>query len=185
MKTKLIILSVMVFMSSLIFAQTKNELTTKISTNYKTYWELNIKFDLAALDPEAIQIALLDFDPTEKFNLKFNMNYLENQLKIAKDENEKEMKINVECMVIWDLLFNGVKGSEMYLLTGQGTVLSRAADYSQPRMKIWLVSKEFMFKNKPYAYAVPLELENGSKLEVTLNQENLISLTDLYDKIKK
>ena len=185
MKTKLIILSVMTFMSSMIFAQTKNDLTTKISTNYKTYWELNIKLDLPALDPEAIQIALLDFEPTEKFNLKFNMTYLEKQLKIAKDEKEKEMIINVECMVIWDLLFEKVKGSEMYLLTGQGTVLSRSANYSQPKMKIWLVSKEFMYNNKPYAYAIPLELENGSKLEITLNQSNLISLTDLYDKIKK
>jgi hypothetical protein len=128
---------------------------------------------------------LLDFNPTEKFNLKFNTTYLEKQLKIAKDEKENELKINVQCMVIWDLLFDGVKGSEIYLLTGRGTVLSRAADYSQPKMKIWLVSKEFMFNNKPYAYAVPLEVENGSKIEVTFNQENLISLTDLYNKIKK
>jgi len=42
-----------------------------------------------------------------------------------------------------------------------------------------------MLDNKPYAYAVPLELENGSKLEITLNNANLISLTDLYEKLKK
>ena len=181
MKTKLIILSVMTFMSSVIFAQTKNDSTNRSSTNYKTHWSVKINFNLPALDPEAIQIAWLDFDPT----VKFNAAHLGKQLRTAKDEKEKEMRIRIECEVIWNSLFEGVKGSEMYLLSRHANMLSLASDYSQPKIKKWLVSKEFMLDNKPYAYAVPLELENGSKLEITLNNANLISLTDLYEKLKK
>jgi len=185
MKTKLIILSVMTFMSSVIFAQTKNDSTNRISTNYKTHWSVKINFNLPALDPEAIQIAWLDFDPTVKFNSKLNATHLGTKLRAAKDEKEKEMRIRIECEVIWNSLFEGVKGSEMYLLSRHANMLSLASDYSQQKIKKWLVSKEFMLDNKPYAYAVPLELENGSKLEITLNNANLISLADLYEKLKK
>jgi hypothetical protein len=185
MKTKLIILSVMTFMSFALSAQTKNDSTNRISTNYKTHWSVKINFDLPALDPEAIQIAWLDFDPTVKFNSKFNTAYFGTQLRNAKDAKEKEMRIRIGCEVIWNLLFDVVKGSEMYLLTKQGNMLSVASDYSQPKIKKWLVSKEFMLDNKPYAYAVPIELENGSKLEITLNKSNLISLADLYEKLTK
>jgi len=106
-------------------------------------------------------------------------------LKKAKNDTEKTLQINSGIKVTWDHLFDAVKGSELYLLTKNAFVLSNVADYAKPKTKMWLVSKMFYLDNKPYCYIIPLELENGTKLELTLNSTNLTSLTELYNRIKK
>jgi beta-lactamase regulating signal transducer with metallopeptidase domain len=154
----------------------------KIATNFQKYasqWQVKINFSLPELDPEAIQIAWLNFDPSVNFNLKFDTAYLGKQLRLAKDEKEIRMRINSYCEVMWNLLFKEVKGSEVYLLSKQGSMISMVSDNIEPKTKKWLVSKVFYLENKPYAYAIPLELENGSKLVVSLNKSNLVSLDDL------
>jgi len=185
MKNKLVILIALTTMSFWTFAQIKDDSKIQNSSQYENYWEIQIKFNLPELNPEAIQICWLEFDPIEEFNKTLNLDYLTESLKKAKDENEKTLKINVLNKVTWDNLFNVVKGSEMYLLTNKGMILSSASDCKQPKNKKWLVTKVFNLDGKPYCYAIPFDLDNGSKLEVTLNKANLISLTDLYNKIKK
>ena len=53
------------------------------------------------------------------------------------------------------------------------------------KKKKWLVSKVFYLNNKPFCYAIPLDIVNSSRFEITLNKDNLILLTDLYNKIYK
>ena len=184
MKTKLIILFVLTTLSMMAISQIKETVPVQKPQNYTYQWNVKIHFNLPELNPEAIQIGLLDFDPAETFMQKFNMNYLTEQLKKANDEKEKTLKTNVAIKVSWDRLFAGVKGSELYLLTKDVFVLSTVADNTKPKAKKWLVSKMFYLDNKPYCYIIPLELENGTKLEYTLNSTNLTSLTDMYHKIK-
>jgi hypothetical protein len=185
MKTKLIILFALATLSMMIFAQTKDTAQLQKAQNYMYQWEVKIHFDLPALNPEAIQIGLLEFDPAEKFMQKFNMSYLTKQLEKAKNDTEKTLKINSSINVAWNRLFDVVKGSELYLLTKNVFVLSKVADYAKPKTKMWLVSKMFYLDGKPYCYVIPTELENGSKLQYTLDSTNLTSLTELFNKIKK
>ena len=184
MKTKLIILFALTTLSTMTFAQTKEIATIQKAQNYTYQWDVKIHFNLPELNPEAIQIGLLDFNPAEKFKQKFNLAYLTEQLKKTSDEKEKTLKTNVAIKVSWDRLFAGVRGSELYLLTKDVFVLSTVADNTKPKTKMWLVSKMFYLDSKPYCYIIPLELENGTKLEYTLNSTNLTSLTDMYHKIK-
>lgn len=185
MKTKLILLIALTTLSTITFAQAKD--TTPVQKTQRTMyeWQVKIHFDLPDLNPEAIQIGLLDFEPTEKFMQKVHSTYLINQLKKAKDEKEKTFQINAGIEVTWNQLFSAVKGSELYLLTKKVFTLSTMADYANPKTNMWLASKMFYLDGKPYCYTIPLELENGANLEFTLNSTNLISLTDIFNKIKK
>ena len=185
MKTKMIILLALTTLSMMAVAQTKDTAQIQQAQNYKYKWEIKIQLDLPALDPEEIQISMLKFDPAEKFKRNFNMSYLAGLLKTAKNDTEKTAQINSGIKVVWNNLFADVSRSKLYLLTKNVFVLSTLADYTKPKTKIWLVSKMFYLDNKPYCYIIPIELENGSKLEFTLNSKNLTSLTDLYNTIKK
>jgi hypothetical protein len=184
MKTKLIALVVMLSLSFTAFAQ-KKDATQSNATFTPEYWEVKINFDLPALEPEAIQIACLSREPIELFNATFSSAFLIEQLKTAKDEKEKNMYINVQIEVTWDQLFSVVKGSELYLLTKKGMIFSQSGDCSKEKDKKWLTSKVFYLDGKPYCFVAPLKVENGAKIEVTLNSSNMIPLTELYEKIKK
>ena len=185
MKTKLILLFALTTLSMMAVAQAKDTAQIQKAQNYMYKWEVKIKLDLPALNPEEIQIGILKSDPAEKFMQNFNMSYLTGLLKMAKNDTEKTVQINSGIKVVWNNLFTDVRRSELYLLKKDVFVLSTLADYSKPKTKIWLVSKMFYLDNKPYCYIIPIELENGSKLEFTLNSTNLTSLTDIYNKIKK
>ena len=185
MKTKLILLVALTTLSMMAVAQTKDTIRIQKAQNYMYKWEVKIRLDLPALNPEEIQIGMLKFDPAEKFMQNFNMSYLTGLLKMAKNDTEKTVQINSGIKVEWNNLFADVRRSELYLLKKDVFVLSTLADYTKPKTKIWLVSKMFYLNDKPYCYIIPMELENGSKLEFTLNTTNLTSLTDLYNKIRK
>jgi len=185
MKTKLILLVALTTLSMMAVAQTKDTIRIQKAQNYMYKWEVKIRLDLQALNPEEIQIGMLKFDPAEKFMQNFNMSYLAGLLKMAKNDTEKTVQINSGIKVVWNNLFADVRRSELYLLKKDVFVLSTLADYTKPKTKIWLVSKMFYLNDKPYCYIIPMELENGSKLEFTLNTTNLTSLTDLYNKIRK
>jgi len=185
MKTKLILLVALTTLSMMAVAQTKDTIRIQKAQNYMYKWEVKIRLDLQALNPEEIQIGMLKFDPAEKFMQNFNMSYLAGLLKMAKNDTEKTVQINSGIKVEWNNLFADVRRSELYLLKKDVFVLSTLADYTKPKTKIWLVSKMFYLNDKPYCYIIPMELENGSKLEFTLNTTNLTSLTDLYNKIRK
>ena len=185
MKTKLILLVALTTLSMMAVAQTKDTIRIQKAQNYMYKWEVKIRLDLQALNPEEIQIGMLKFDPAEKFMQNFNMSYLAGLLKMAKNDTEKTVQINSGIKVVWNNLFADVRRSELYLLKKDVFVLSTLADYTKPKTKIWLVSKMFYLNDKPYCYIIPMDLENGSKLEFTLNTTNLTSLTDLYNKIRK
>jgi len=184
MKTKLIILVLLTSLSAITCTQKPD--TTQTNPVYKHEWQIKVNFNLPALEPEAIQVALVDFDPIAKFIKDFDITYLSEKLNKAKDEKEKASQINSSITVTWDLhIFDDVKGSDLYLLTKKEFFLTNVSNSAQQKKTKWLVSKYFNLDDKPYCYAIPLELENGSKLEVTVDSTNLISLKDLYSKMKK
>ena len=181
MKKNLIMIVLMTMLSFLTFSQTKEQSIKQDTTMYENYWEVQLALNLPELSPEAIQICWIEFDPIEKFNKTFNFEYLNEKLKIAKDEKEKTMWTNLHTEITWNNLFDFVKGSDLYLLTKRGLILSFSSNCNKPKTKKWLISKVIYLDNAPYCYVIAFD--PGSKLE--LNRTNLISLTELYNKIKK
>lgn len=188
MKAEILTLfTIMTFATIITFGQKKDTVTTRIAQQYDYSWQLTISFDLPGLNPEAIQVSMLDFNPTDKFEKDFDKAYLNEKLAKSKDEKEKTMYTNAEIEMTWDRFFNTVKGNDVNLLTKEGIILSQVVtgDCAPKKMTKWLTSKVFIIDGKPYCYAVPFDFDNGAVLKVTLNESNLISLTDLYKNINK
>jgi hypothetical protein len=189
MKTKTIILLAVTFLTFISCTQTKIDKKNddKKNDDQKNYdnWEVKINLNLPKLNPQAIQIGTLDFEPTERFIQKFNSDYFKEQMKKAKDENEKNAQITANIDVTWNFLFHGVTADNLFLLTNSQFYLAQSTNCTNPKTRVWLVSKMFYLSDKPYAYSVPLDVDSGAKLEVTLDSTNLTSLTDLYNKTKQ
>lgn len=152
------------------------------NTKVPNTWQAKISFSLPELNPEAIQYAFVDFDPTETFVKKFNLTFLEESLIGAKDESEKTNITNASIESGWDFLFYTIKGSDVFLLTNKGTLIM--ADVTAATKK-WLISKTFYIGGKPYCFIVPLNTVDGAILECRLDKNNMVSLTEIFqNKIK-
>jgi hypothetical protein len=183
-KTKIFILSAATFLALISCTQTKVDKKNDDQKN-DDHWEVKINFNLPKLNPQAIQVCTFDFEPTEKFIQTFNTDYYKEQMKKAKDENEKNKQTSAQIDVTWNFLFHEVTADNLYLLTNSQFYLAQSTNCKQPKTRVWLVSKMFYLSDKPYAYSMPLDVDKGAKLEVTLDSTNLTSLTDLYNKTKQ
>ena len=144
------------------------------------YYELNINFSLEELDPEAIQCAVIDFDPIENFMPWHSQDYLDRRLKEANNEEERNRKILSSIIANWNFLFKHVTGNDVFLVSNRGANFAISSSVEQSPDK-WLVSKVFMIDNEPYCFAAPLEAENNASLECTFDKSTMISLLELYN----
>jgi hypothetical protein len=145
--------------------------------SYDNTWQVAISFHLPALKPQALQYTYVDFDPTGAFMQSFDKNLLENALKGVKEEKNRIATINAFIEIGWDMMFNKVKGGDVWLLTSKGSWTM--ADVS-PVTKKWLISKVFYLHGKPYCFMFPIDAGAGDKQKVVLNKHTMISLADVY-----
>jgi hypothetical protein len=145
-------------------------------------WKIKIIADMPATDKHAIQYAILDFNPKEKFIKEFYSGYLRETLKAAKTEERKNLQITSAITVNWDLLFKTVTANKLYLLNEKDTNYYWATEgkLNSHSKYVWLASKSFTIGGKPYCYVVPFVVSNGSNLSCKLDKSNLISLTEVY-----
>ncbi len=147
-------------------------------------WELKIIADMPTTDRHAIQYAIVDFNPKEKFVKEFYSAYLQDALKAAKTDKEKNLQITTTIMVNWDLLFKKVTADKLGLLNNKDTNYIRTTGgiFYGHSENLWLASKSFTIDGKPYCYIVPFVVSKGSSQSCKLDQSNLISLTEVYKK---
>lgn len=147
-------------------------------------WEMTIIADIPTTDRHAIQFAVLEFNPTEAFVSEFFDEYLKEVLKTAKTDEEKDVEIKYAIMMNWDMLFRKITADRLSLLNEKDTCFTSAAGSEGVVMShsknMWLTSKAFTIDGKPYCYAVPLVVSNGSKQTCRLDSTNLISLIEVY-----
>jgi hypothetical protein len=151
-----------------------------------TLWELTIIADIPTTDRHAIQLAILEFNPTETFVSEFSDEYLKIALKTAKTDEEKDVQIKYATMLNWDMLFRKITADGLFLLNEKDTCYHSAAGSEGVVMShsknLWLTSKAFTIDGKPFCYAVPFVVSNGSSQTCTLNSTNLTSLMEVYQK---
>lgn len=145
-------------------------------------WKIKIIADMPSTDRHSIQFAILDFNPKEKFVKEFSIEYLKDNLKVTKTDEEKNLKIISAIMVNWDILFKKVTADKLYLLNEKDTNYYWATEgkLNSHSKYVWLASKSFTIGGKPYCYVVPFVVSNGSNLSCKLDKSNLISLTEVY-----
>ncbi len=182
MKKATLILFTLTFFALSIFAEKKEININKQSHQDDDYWEVNIHLDSTLLTPEAIQICLMSFDPTVKFKQNFFTTYYMERLKSAKNEKDKTIIVFSHIEVVWESLFDYVKGSEMLLLTRKsGMIVSETSNIGISKTKKWIVSSIFYINDKPYCFSIPIEVANGTKLDIKLTSANMTLMTDLCE----
>ena len=147
-------------------------------------WKMTIIADIPTTDMHSIQFALLDFNPTETFVSEFSNEYLSEALKSAKNDEEKNVQITISTTVSWDFLFKKITADLLYQMNDKDTNYYGASEGSgTPHpSNIWLTTKAFKIDGKPYCYAVPFVVSNGSNQTCKIDSTNLISLTEVYQK---
>lgn len=159
---------------------------TVLSAFSGTGWQMTIIADIPTTDRHAIQFAILEFNPTEAFVSEFSDEYLKEALKTAKTDEEKYVQITMATMVNWDILFKKVTADKLSLLNEKDTCYYSEAGSEGIMMShsknVWLTSKAFTIDGKPYCYAVPFVISDGSHQTCKLDSTNLISLIEVYKK---
>jgi len=151
-------------------------------------WKMTIIADISTTDKQSIQWDILDFYPTEKFVKEFSGEYLIGALKAAKTDEEKDVQISIATRGSWDFLFREITADKLYQMNDRDTndYVALEGGRTPPPSNIWLTTKAFTIDGKPFCYAVPFVISNGSNQTCTLDSTNLISLTEVYqEQIKR
>lgn len=149
-------------------------------------WKMTIIADIPTTGKQSIQYAILDFNPTEEFvrNLPKDDLLDVDVLKSAIANDVKDVQMTSLIIAKWDFLFKKVTGDNLYQLNDKDTVDYGAWEGSLTShpSNIWLTTKAFTIDGKPYCYAVPFFVSDGSNQTCKMDSTNLISLIEVYEK---
>lgn len=75
-------------------------------------WQIHPTLRMPTLDPEAVQVAVLDSNPIEDYrkSLKQNRERFRREIGEEKDSTQRELLKRAQITGTWDRLFNGVTG---------------------------------------------------------------------------
>jgi hypothetical protein len=148
-------------------------------------WQLHLRLDMPAMDPQAVQFAILDHDPAPAYKThikQMRKSHLQ-QLDSADTKPWKDQIRFILMKIDWDSGFASVTGVDLFLLTNSprakssGTVLSS----TEPAGKKWIVTKCVDIDGRPYCWSIPVELKIGKPVFVTLDKSNTFDLQRPYD----
>ena len=153
-----------------------------IETWKRSTWRMALHLNTPSLVPPAVQWAVFDKDPVPDFKarIKRMQTYYRGQLERAEDEARKEMARSSQMGVSWDLGFKEITGDQVYLLTSGPGVL-HVLSSNTPEGKKWIATKIVRIKGKPACWCLPVGVELGKIIEVSLTEDNMFDLESVFD----
>jgi len=147
-------------------------------------WRIEIALDMPDSDPLVLQWAVFDKDPVPGFKDRVvrRRDYQLKHEQEAKDSAERKMLRWAGMKPNWDYGFKNVTGDKVYLLK---SVSDSYFASNAPDGKKWIVTKIVWINGEPVCWCLPIEVEKGKKIEITLNKDNVFPLTETYDKVMK
>ena len=145
-------------------------------------WQIALDLDSPNLVPAAVQWTVLDNDPLADFSdrVRASRNHYHAQLSEASDDTRKNLIRSSQVRVNWDLGFRQVTGDKVYLLTSAPGV-AHVVSSNAPAGKKWIVSKIVHLNGAPACWCIPVDVETGKKVHVTLDEKNMFDLTAAFD----
>lgn len=151
----------------------------------KTTWTLEQSLEMPGLNPPAVQWAIFDEDPMPAFIqcLDEKRESLAARLNAA-DSRTKTIVRDAQIQAAWDLMFRRITADQLYLLTPapRGTFCLTA---NTPSGRKWLVTKVVTIDKKAFCWCMPIETNAGETIQIVLNQDNILDLTEVYDIVMK
>jgi len=149
-----------------------------------TAWTLEQSLDMAGLNPPVVQWAIFDEDPMLQFTrrLEARGEDLATRLNAATNAQRKDMVRGAQISAVWDAAFHKITADNLHLLTPapRGTFSFMA---NTPPGRKWFVTKTVTIDKKAFCWCVPIEARAGKSIPVILNKENLLDLTQVYDRV--
>jgi len=149
----------------------------------RSTWRMAVNLDTPNLVPPTVQWAVLDKDPVPGFRarIKTMQGFYRRQLKRAKDEAETNLARSSQMTVGWNLGFRQVTGDKVYLLTSAPGAFHGLSS-NTPDGRKWIVTKIVRIKGKPVCWCIPVEVEVGKRIQVTLGDDNMFDLESAFDR---
>ena len=154
-------------------------------------WQILPALDMPHLDPEAVQFAVLEEDPLERYKevLQRNREVFQEKIDEEEDPARREILRRGQMAAAWDKVFASTTGEQLYLL-----VPARSAKYgnlvrtvvissSGPAGRKWLTTKIAYQAERPVCWCLPLETAIGSRVEARLGRENVLDLQSIYEQM--
>ena len=154
-------------------------------------WQIRPSLNVPELDPEVVQLAILDSDPVEDYRTSVmrNETRFHKEVMVEKDPRRQESQRRAHMTGMWDLLFRRTTGDQVYLLapsqSKRNSSLARAfliSSNAAPGRK-WLATKVAYRGDAPLCWSIPVDTVIGKSLEVELCNENALDLSKLYDDV--
>jgi hypothetical protein len=147
-------------------------------------FEIQLIVSLPPSVDHAVQFSVIDFNAAEKFIKEFDTVNLNTAILSSAAAADKDALITNSIMKNWDVLFNKIPASDFWLMNNaDSTTYTKTGGIFIPLAdKWWVASKAFLIDGKPYCYVIPLQIIKGSRVTCKPDQNNLISLTEMYQK---
>jgi hypothetical protein len=162
--------------------------------NPRIWWAVKPELKMADLYPPAIQVAVFESDPVEKYVL-----YLKEQRKIeAKfgllNVMDRDITMHAIMATAWNRIFRDVSGDRVFLLYRstdkpvgylddkggtlriENQVLPCLIPSTSVKEKCWLASKTTEYGGKPVCWLVPIKPRPKHTLTIALDNGNLYDL---------
>ncbi|WP_146395932.1 hypothetical protein [Pseudobythopirellula maris] len=145
-------------------------------------WQIALDLNTPNLVPAAVQWTVLDNDPLADFSdsVRTSQSNYHSRLSGASDDTREKLIRLSEMTVNWDLGFRQVTGDKVYLLTSAPGVAHTFSSNS-PAGKKWIVSKIVRLKGAPVCWCIPVAVETGKEVRVTLDEKNIFDLAAAFD----
>jgi hypothetical protein len=165
-------------------------MNTDIEQWKSTTWQIRPSLDVPDLDPEAVQIAVLDADPIERYRqaIAWDREKYRTALGAETDAAKRDMVKTVQMAGTWDLLFREVTGDQLHLLVpshvrgNDGRVRMQIISSSGPGGRKWVATKVVYRGGKPVCWCVAVETVMGKESSVELKGGNTLDLQGMYER---
>jgi hypothetical protein len=152
-------------------------------------WAVNPRLDMPDLFPPAVMFSIHDSDPQVKFKDALG------RLSEAKHHHTlgplpqltPSMMRQLTLRSAWDSVFHHIPGDRMVLLCqipalpsgakpGEHTVHAVVIKSTEPAGKKWIATRATEFHGKAVCWCVPVDVEKGTRVEVVLTADTMITL---------
>lgn len=151
-------------------------------------WRVSPALNVPGLDPETVQIAVLESDPIQNFRklLRDSRSRFLKEIAEERDPSQRELHKKIQIGVTWDRLFQTTPGDHVYLLTparsktNESRVKKTIISSNTPDGRRWLTTKVAELADRPVCWCIPFDATTGKSIEIDLRPENLLDLQKEY-----
>ena len=152
-------------------------------------WRIRPALKMPDMDPEAVQIAILDSDLIENYRKTIvqNQDRLRKTIEDETDPNKRTLLKTAQMTSMWDQLFSATTGDKVYLFVPSRTKINQSLartfviSSSEPAGRKWLSAKVAYCAGRPTCWCIEVDTVIGKEVQVVFCNENTVDLSQLYD----